>query len=280
MRKYRIVQYGAGQIGSEVVKLAIEKGYNVLGAVDIRNIGENFGKMIGLKKKIKIYHPDELKKLKPDVVIHSTNSFIRYALPQIEHCIKCGADVISTTEELAYPDKKIRNRIDMLSKKFGVTVLAAGVNPGFVMDTLPILMTGIFKRIESIEIKRVINLSSRRTQFQKKIISGFGHIGLRQSAMLIADSLNWKIDIKEIKEKIPGGLKQAVIARSGKRKIILELQAYTDAKPEDVIKINDLKVLTNGIHGDLATVAILVNSIPKVIQSEPGFKVLSDFLPW
>jgi 4-hydroxy-tetrahydrodipicolinate reductase len=61
----------------------------------------------------------------------------------------------------------------------------------------------------------------------------------------------------------------------------LEFQAYIGAEEEyDSITIegvpNIYQKITPCIHGDLGTVAIIANSIPKVINAPPGLVTMKD----
>jgi 4-hydroxy-tetrahydrodipicolinate reductase len=66
-------------------------------------------------------------------------------------------------------------------------------------------------------------------------------------------------------------------ASRGSESICLELEMYIGApEPSDTITINgvpDLKlVIPGGIHGDLATVAVVVNCIPALFGAKPGLR--------
>jgi len=68
---------------------------------------------------------------------------------------------------------------------------------------------------------------------------------------------------------------------NGEEIITLEFQAYLGAKsPHDAVYIKgtpDVEVvIKGGVHGDLATAAMVVNAIPKVITSPPGFISMKD----
>ncbi len=62
--------------------------------------------------------------------------------------------------------------IDRLAKECQVTVLATGVNPGFLMDAWPLVMTGVCQQVKRVKVARVQNGSPRRGPFQKKIGAG------------------------------------------------------------------------------------------------------------
>jgi hypothetical protein len=213
-------------------------------------------------------------------------------------------------------DPKLAGELDKLAKKHDVTVLGTGINPGFLMDTLVITLTAPCERIDQIEAKRVMNAASRRLPFQKKIGAGLtiqefkekienkaitGHVGLEQSIRMIADALAWKLDrivvepvepvvaeksaeSKDITVKAgnTAGLRQrAKGIMNGKEVIILDFQAYIGAEEEfDSVEIRGVPNVKQRIqpcvHGDIGTVAMVVNAIPKVINAQAGLLTMKD----
>ncbi|MGB9854278.1 MAG: hypothetical protein ACPLRY_05685 [Candidatus Bathyarchaeales archaeon] len=215
-----------------------------------------------------------------------------------------------------YSEPKLAEKLDALAKKHGVTVLGTGINPGFLMDTLVITLTAVCQKIEKIEAVRVMNAAERRLPFQKKIGAGLtveefrqkieskqitGHVGLGQSIAMIADALLWKLDrikaeaVKPVitKETVESssikveagkvaGLRQ--IARGfmdGREVIFLDFQAYIGAKEEyDAITIQGVPTFKQKIqpciHGDIGTVAIVTNAIPKVLKAPSGLLTMKD----
>jgi len=106
---------------------------------------------------------------------------------------------------------------------------------------------------------------------------------------MIASALELKLDkieveTKAIKMKLGqvAGLRQLARGiRGGREAITLDLQAYVGAEEEyDSITIEGVPSIHGKIspcvHGDLATVAIVVNSIPKVINAEHGLVTMKD----
>jgi len=308
----RLVLYGVGEIGSRIAKLVLEKeGMEIVGAIDVakEKVGKDLGDVLALGRKLKVPVSDDpdavFSKVKANIAIHATTSFLKQAYPQIAKAIEHGVNVVSTCEELAYPmEPEIAKKLDELAKKHGVTVLGTGVNPGFIMDTLIIALTGVCQKVETIKVDRVINAAARRASFQKKIGIGLTveefnekierkiittHVGLEQSISMIASALGWKLDKIEVETKaikarsgLVGGLRQLALGiKRGKKAITLELQAYVGAEEEyDSITIEGVPSIhgkiSPGIHGDLATVAIVVNSIPKVMNAEPGLLTMKD----
>jgi len=258
-----------------------------------------------------------LKEAKPDIVILTTSSSLKAVLPQIEQCIKAEANIVSTTEELSYPfgtQPALAEKIDKLAKEYKVTILGTGVNPGFLMDTWPLFMTGVCQEVKRIKAVRVQDASSRRGPFQKKIGAGctidefnrrvadgaLKHVGLPESIAMIASGLRWELDdITESIEPIvatarvktdfvtvePGqatGVRQIGKGiRAGEELITLEFEASVGA-PEsyDAVYITGTPsleiVIKGGTHGDIATAAMVVNSIHRVMEAPPGLLTMKD----
>ena len=236
-------------------------------------------------------------------------------------------NVVSTCEELAYPYYKhpeLANEIDELAKKHEVTVLGTGINPGYLMDTLPITITGICKEVESIKVTRMMYSGNRRSSYQKKIGTGMtpeefrkmidegkitGHVGLEESISMIAATLGWELDeievlppepvISDVEVETwtdltkqtpfitvkPGqvcGLKSVAHGIKGEERVItLEFISHVNVKePYDSVIIKgepDVhEKITGGVHGDTGTVSMIINSIPKVLNAQPGLVTMKD----
>lgn len=322
----RVMFYGLGPIGAAVARqIAARKGFTIAGGIDVdpTKAGQDLGAVIGLGRKLKVRVSDDaagaLKRAKPDVVVLCTSSSLRKVMPQIESVLKRRIPIVSTTEELSYPvgkNRALARKIDSLARKAKVAVLGTGVNPGFVMDALPIALTGISERVDSIRIDRVQDARVRRLPFQQKIGSGLTtdqfqrkvddqsvrHVGLAESVTMIADAFGWKLEkvTDEIKPKIadrtveseflavdPGyvcGIVQDGIGwKGGKPIITLHMEAYLGA-PESfdsvVIEGNPRieQKIVGGVHGDIATASITVNSIPKLLSAPPGLRTMRDMV--
>jgi 4-hydroxy-tetrahydrodipicolinate reductase len=315
---------GLGPIGAAVVnQVAKRKGLAIVGAVDIdpAKAGRDLGDVCAVGRKLKVKVGNDIaatiKSSRPDVAVLCTSSSLKRVVPEFEAVLKMKVPIVSTTEELAYPVKSnaaSAKKIDALAKRSRVAVLGTGVNPGFVMDALPIALTGVCESVTAIEVDRVQDASIRRLPFQQKIGAGLTreefqarvddasvrHVGLAESITMIADALGWKLDrvTDEIQPRmaatsvsskfltVPAGrvcgiIQDGVGYRKGVPVIKLHMEAYLGA-PEsyDAVRITgnpplQMK-LAGGVHGDVATASITVNSIPKVLQAPPGLRTMRD----
>src|SRR6186997_2202130 len=203
-------------------------------------------------------------------------------------------------------------QIHAWAKKARVGVLGTGVNPGFAMDALPIALTAVCERVDRIAVFRIQDARIRRLPFQQKIGAGLTteqfqkkvddgsvrHVGLTESIAMIADAMGWTLDriTDDIQPKLAtvtisseylavdpgyvcGIIQDGVGYRNGDPVIRLHMEAYLGA-PEsyDAVEIDGSprisQKISGGIHGDVATASIIVNSIPKVLAAAPGLHTM------
>jgi 2,4-diaminopentanoate dehydrogenase len=318
----KIAQFGLGPIGIETLKLAATRPWaEIVGGVDIapEKTGRDLAELAGTEalRGRRVYRSVAELPEQPDLVFHTAVSNLRAAFEQIEPLARRGISVVSSCEELLFPQLRepvLASRLDRICRKSGARVVGTGVNPGFVMDVLPLCLTGVSREVRAIHVQRVVNASTRREPLQRKIGSGLpprefrrlfrageaGHAGLKESLALIAYSLGWKVEnivesgdavvakrtirtrYLQVRRGQTCGLHQWAKARvDGKTRLTLDLQMYLDAEnPHDAIQIEgdpplDL-VIKGGIAGDQATVAALVNTAARIFAAPPGLLLMTD----
>ena len=128
-----------------------------------------------MQKKIESNLNDVISKEKTDVVIIATSSSLKKISPLIKQVIESRCNVISICEELSYPfsyDPQLSGELDDLAKSNDVTIVGTGINPGYLMDLLPIVITAPCQVVKSIKVTRMMNSAKRRVPFQRKIGTG------------------------------------------------------------------------------------------------------------
>ena len=325
MKKIKVIQFGLGPIGLESLKLAAEQSWlEILGGVDIdpAKAGKTLAELTGCAALGGATVFPSLGALfaavgAPDVVLHTAGSSAAASFAQMKPALERGISVASTCEELIFPALKtpdLARDYDDLCRRTGARIAGTGVNPGFVMDILPICLTGVSREVTSIYVERVVNASTRRQPLQAKIGSGqnpddfrakfvagkAGHAGFQQSVALLAHAMGWTLDeIRETCEPVVAtsrvvtkffdvaagqslGIHQKCIGLvAGETKIKLDLQMYLEASlPHDAIVVRgrpDLNlVLNGGVAGDDATVASLINIIPRLLAGAPGVRLMTE----
>jgi 2,4-diaminopentanoate dehydrogenase len=323
----KIIQYGLGPIGIKVVQyLSERKSVEIVGAVDIDSakIGKDLGELAGLGKELGVKVSGNAKELfenvKADIVVLTTTSSLEKIQPQIMEIISYGLNIVSTCEELTHPwqtNKTIADQIDTAAKEKNVSVLSTGVNPGFLMDFLPLSLTALCKDIKKIRVERFQDAQFRRIPFQQKIGAGLTpeqfqdkidagtlrHVGLTESVQMIASRVGWKLtkteDIIEpvlTDKKVTAGESNIEPGNAlgvhqtgrgfvnGEEVITLEFKAaIAEPNPRDRIVVDGNPfidtTIKNGINGDVATCAITVNAIPTVVNAKAGLRTMADIEP-
>ena len=111
-----------------------------------------------------------------DLLLIATTSFLREVAADIRHGIECGLNVITTAEEAAYPwstDKQLSDEIDASARHRGVSVLGAGLNPGFIFDALFLTASAISWDVAKISFRRVVDVSGFSATVQRRLGLGY-----------------------------------------------------------------------------------------------------------
>jgi len=231
--------------------------------------------------------------------------------------VKRGLNVVSTCEELAFPTPERQaafREMDRAAVKRKVSILATGVNPGYAMDALALMLTAPCASVTRVSVTRVVDAGQRRLPLQRKVGAGLNlsqfrraitegnvrHVGLLESVHMIASALGWRLEkVEETLEpaiaprdlvteflRIPAGsaagVKQTARGyRDGELAVSLDLQMYVGAEaPRDHVLIDGMPpidmTIAGGVAGDAATAAIVVNSIPKLMAARPGLLTMKD----
>jgi hypothetical protein len=209
--------------------------------------------------------------------------------------------------------EKLSQELDLLARENRGRLLGTGVNPGFLMDAFPAFATSISSSVTKLEVVRRQDASIRRVPFQKKIGAGLEaaeferevvagrirHVGLPESLHFLAHSLSIPIDRWEeaiqpviaernlesalgpIEMGRAAGIRQEAIGLAGTEvRIRLEFVAAIGlADPHDRVIVHgdppvDL-LWKGGVHGDVATSAIVLNAIRPLLASAPGLHTMA-----
>jgi 4-hydroxy-tetrahydrodipicolinate reductase len=324
MKRIKVAQFGLGPIGLESLRFAAAQPWiEIVGAVDHDpgKYGRSLVELTGLPQLDGLSLCPTLEALfretQPEVILHTATSSAAATLQQIRPALELGLAVASTCEELIFPalqSPALAQELNVLCLHAKARLVATGVNPGFVMDLLPVCLTGVCRRVDHIRVERIVDAATRRQPLQAKIGSGqppeefrlklaagsAGHAGLRESAALVAQALGWKLDeITQSAEPVVAaraiatahfavaasetcGIHQRVTGtEAGRERIVLDLKMFLGApEPRDVIAIRgrpDLNVvLAGGVAGDDATIAALINVVPRLLAAPPGFRLLTE----
>lgn len=239
MGTIRVALVGCGATGVEIGHaIAGREGVELVAAVD--NDPAKVGRPLG-DGPLDVEVVSDLEAAAgADVAVVTVGSTIESVTPVLEAVTATGADAISLCEELAYPwfdDPEGAQRLHRHAERHGASILATGCNPGFLMDTLPIVVSAGMRAVERITIERTTDLSAYGPLLSK---FGFGlppeehaartaddvvgHIGFRQSIAHLAHALDMQLQAIEVDAPVP-----IVVAETERHGAILRLPAGTVA---------------------------------------------------
>jgi len=309
----QIAIVGLGAIGREVLKaVRARPGLTLISVADPAWVGRDAGEVAEVGPcGVKVVADVAEAIARADVALVLTGSGVADVMPIVEAAAANGVDVVSTCEDLAYGDfatPALARQLDARARAAGITVVGTGVNPGFVMDRLPLTLAAACVSVQRVQVTRVVDAAQRRLPLRAKVGAGLtpddfqagvaarqlGHRGLPESCALVALGLGWRLDevrstidaVVEPREGIAtgrvAGLRQSAVGlRGGESVVRLDLEMSIAAPdPHDRIVIEGdppLDVLVRGgTHGDRGTVGTVLSAIPAVVAATPGLKTVLD----
>lgn len=307
-----VVVIGAGPIGQGVARAVTARpGLSLVAVVDV-DPAKQGSPVAGVAVRPDLPPPTEGLR----VAALTTTSSLKALEPLLLECVERGMPVVSTCEELCWPwgAPELARRIDDAARRAGVAVLGTGVNPGFVMDALPLALTAPCASVSALRVERVQDASTRRRPFQDKVGVGqepdvvkraldqrrAGHVGLRESAAMITATLGLSTDAFTEEQRVI--VAESAVECGGRRvdagqtlgveqigratrqgAVVVELvfrATFGEPQSWDRVVVEgeprlDVRV-DGGIPGDVATCAIVANAIPAVASAAPGLLTMAD----
>lgn len=323
MAAIRTLHAGLGPIGIRTAQAAVDEGIaQIVAAADVnpalvgRPVSEIIGRECGAAEVFGSI-AEALAGRDAQVMVLSTGSKIPDILDQVLAAVEAGVNVVSTAEELTWPwlrHPALADQIAAAAEAHGVTVVGTGINPGFLLDLLPLLLLRPCQQVRRVTARRIVNVSLRRPQLQKKIGSAMdpeeyralaaqeklGHVGLGESAALLAAGLGWPYaNMTETIEPViateatgteyfpiaPGkvmGSHQTCTVDAGEGRMVELVCRMTHGEPDprDEVIIDaepPVKMrIDGGIFGDTATAGCVVNILRGVVEARPGLLTVKD----
>ena len=323
----RVIVIGLGPIGLACAAATIEApGLVLVGLVDIdpKKIGKSASELLGMEvpgeDPVVVSSLDAVP-VDANAAIVTTSSHFDAVVPTLRACMEKKLCVVSSCEQMLYPwlrHPELANAIDDEAQAAGVALLGTGVNPGFVMDTLAVVMSSMVAAVRKVRCVRVVDASTRRQPLQAKVgatmsvdefsalarASKIGHKGLGESVALLAAGLGQRAMLDQISETLepvvadrrldsalgaiePGrvrGIHNVGIWKNELLEITLDLtMAVGEADPRDEITLDGpvplhVKVV-GGTPGDTATVASMINQTRQIRVVPAGLRTMLDMPP-
>lgn len=219
-RNVKVAIWGFGAMGSGMARmLADKKGVEIVAVCDRHQgrVGVDMYEVLGIERGdrpaviINANVEEVITEGCCDVVLTATDSFTQSAFPRLKYCLENKLNVISTAEEMAYPQAQnpdLAKELDRIAKENGVSILGTGINPGLIMDLLVVILTGAMTNLEHVKAERINSLSPfghtvmeeqgvglPYDEFMSKVEDGTmaGHVGFAESITMIADAVGWNV---------------------------------------------------------------------------------------
>jgi 4-hydroxy-tetrahydrodipicolinate reductase len=276
---------------------------------DRRDVGDIVG--IGPIGVVASRDEDEvLAGLDADIVVHATKPRLVAVEPELKKIVEAGVNVVTLTEEAAYPwnsHPEESGRLDALAKSQDVSILATGVNPGFIWDTLVGVFTLGSRDVSEIKLRRRTTLSFLSDQtlgqmgvglslseFEVAVARGdvIGHLGTRQSLEMLGVALGWRlqtfeetlaavaVDDENEADRVCGFRQLAkAVFDGGSIEVTLEPRLDLDETYDEIELVGapDRRLRIVPAVEPVATAqAVAVNVLPSVIRAEPGLRTMLD----
>lgn len=317
-----LVLVGLGPIGRSALSFATQSpGFTLVAACDAHPelAGKALARLVsGAAEDIRVV--GSIAELPPApegaVAVLCTTSRVPAIQRPLEALVDRGYHVVSSCEELTWPWLRHADwsqRLDERARQRHVAVLGTGINPGFLMDLLPVILRSPCVEVRGVRVERVVDASTRRGPLQRKVGAGqsveefqkrvaaeqLGHVGLAESAAVVCAGLGWDVpDIREDLDPViathaietafvsvqPGqaaGIHHRIEASTPQGRVELDLKMFVGAiDPVDRIMLDsDPPVhctLEGGVGGDLGTVGVLLRTAPLLPHLAHGLRTVLD----
>ncbi len=319
----RILLVGLGPLGQFVANDAARRGVaRVVAAVDIdaRLTGKPVSEIVpecGFAAPVHRSMDDVANWGEIDCAVVTTSSDLAACADTFRDLLARGVSIVSTCEELLFPwlrHKALAQELHDLAVEHGARLMGTGVNPGFMMDALPVAATAVCRRVRAVKCWRIQDATTRRIPFQKKIGAtlddaafdarvkdgSLRHVGLGESLHFISHYLGlgvvkWEETLSAVKAEkdmscglgpirkgCAAGVRQTAHGwnAAGEEVVTMEFQAAIgQPHPHDRVVIEgepriDLRI-EGGVHGDIATSAITLNAIDSLLAAAPGLHTMA-----
>jgi len=322
----RILHVGLGPLGIKLLTDYLARGIGTLVAVfdsdpelvgrPVRDFVEGADPSLVVRSDLEAF----TRWQDVDAAFVTTSSDLERCMETLRVLLRQRLNVVSSCEELLYPWLRhpiLAQELHERCVKHGGRLIGTGVNPGFLMDTLPVVVSALCRSIERVDVWRVQDAAPRRIPFQKKIGAGkdlaafeaarvagtLRHVGLLESLHFVAHYLGFELDRWEeslepvIAQRdlecglgsIPAGHAAGVeqvahgwVADELKVRLVFRA-AIGQADPHDRIVVQgtpplDLSI-AGGVHGDIATVSVLLHALLALRGTEPGLHTMATLPP-
>ena len=164
----RVVVWGTGNVGRPALRAVLaHRDLELAGVVvaDPAKKGRDAGELCGLGSTGVVATDDRALAFGSDIdaVVYCATGDSRpvEALDDVTECLESGRNVVTTSlyalQSAATAPPDLASRIDEACRKGQSSVFVSGVDPGWLIDLLPLLLSGVVAHIEEIRCQELFN---------------------------------------------------------------------------------------------------------------------------
>jgi 4-hydroxy-tetrahydrodipicolinate reductase len=228
---YRVVQWSTGTIGVRALRAIVEHPDLALAGVYVHGedkAGRDAGELCGLPPLgvTATSSVDDVITSGADCVLYMPNA------PDVDTLVAllaAGINVVTTCGLFHHPpsmDQAVRQRIQDACSAGGASIHSTGSSPGFITEAVPLVLTSIQRRLNSLAIDEYADLSQRPSPELLFDLMGFGkpmgpfedfradYLGASfgPSLRLVADALGLPLDSVESSGELAAATQDITIA--------------------------------------------------------------------
>ena len=181
----RVIVWGTGNVGRPAIRAVLSHSDLQLAAVIVANsdkVGLDAGHIAGVDSTGVSATDDWRAALAAgaDVVIYTATADIRpqEAMADLLACLEAGINVVSTAfyaflDPSSTPPELLQV-VNTACEKSGASLLVSGIDPGWAMDMLPIVLSGAVSGIREIRSREIFNYALYDQPQVVREVIGFG----------------------------------------------------------------------------------------------------------
>jgi hypothetical protein len=181
----RVLVWGTGNVGRPAIRAVLSHHDLALAGVIVSNPakrGRDAGEIAGVAKTGVLATQDSRALLAQgvDAVVYTASADTRpaEALQDLLACLRAGANVVSTSfYALLYPPTtppELLEQVQDACREGGSSLFVSGIDPGWALDILPLLLSGVVSDIREVRCQEIFNYALYdQPEVVRKVI-GFG----------------------------------------------------------------------------------------------------------
>ena len=167
-KRYRVAQWGTGNIGMRSLQAVIEHPQLDLVGVYVYSdakAGRDAGALCcnGTTGIIATKNIDDILAARPDCVLYMPD---RADIDVICRLLESGSNIVTTRAEFHHPDgleRSVRQRVEAACVLGGTSVHSTGSSPGFASEVLPFAFALMQRRLDCVTMEEFADMSSRNS---------------------------------------------------------------------------------------------------------------------